>query len=604
MNEKCKYFNLRIINTIYIAVLSFLIIGLFFIFFIWTYPGGDDLFRAGAVREAGLIWNIAREYFEWSGRWLGVGLEYLIPNFVTITKVYPMVLLSWGLIYFLSMWLFCVMLFDNRLFSTHTILSSIVLYAVLLSNFPALNSGLYYMTGGTENMLGVSASVIFLYFLIRKNRIILPSHSKLNLLSGLILCLCALAIPGFHELFGIVFCMVLTTVFIASFLLKRPAPRIWFIIGLCALIGLFIVVLAPGNYARLGVVSTPTLSNRTLISIVQKTFSDLTTQVTQWIISPSIICTSLLFILLPGLRDIKPKWFRTSPTLWMILIPTTVFLILSFCFCFLISINGKIPGRTLNGIYMLFFFGWFLNLFVFTRKIALPNFLKKDIILTALITLLAFSLFYQENIVWGIKDINKAPIFLKQMIARENIIYSAIQNGIMNIELENEIIWPRYYRHVHIDENPYASKNGPLALYAGANTIRKKSDVPYLPEFDLETGCLKSKIVGWIFGKKHEIKFRFNGDSNKRRNIKLQVFALNRESKVSVTINGECIATHKFKEIKKWEEIISEEAFLSHGINTLIISPYHPFNSKSKGLSMVFAGFCSTEVPPSEQPAK
>jgi len=48
-----------------------------------------------------------------------------------------------------------------------------------------------------------------------------------------------------------------------------------------------------------------------------------------------------------------------------------------------------------------------LNLFVFTRKIALPNFLKKDIILTALITLLAFSLFCQENIVWGIKDINK-----------------------------------------------------------------------------------------------------------------------------------------------------------------------------------------------------
>ena len=470
----------RVFNIWFTLLLSLSIISLFFLYFIWTHPLADDLYYAAVVRDYGLFELLSHDYLNWSPRWLAGGLAYLIPYLADIVEVYHFVLFCWALIHAISFCLFAALLFDTPFVSRLSLFVGISLYGLFLANLPSLREGLYWLTGATENMLVLAVAVVFFYFLSNGKRLF---FGRGKFVWVPVLCLWVVVLPGFNEMFGLVFCFVLAVNSWVVVTLKRPDKGISLAVTLCALIGLVFVVAAPGNYARLKLETHGRVIGMNLIenavSMFWPAMHAMIVRLKGWVLSPSLLIASLIVVLCPDTADAQPRWYENQRALWRVIFPLTVLIGLFLCFWTMMSTIGGLPERTEDGIYTLFFLGWFSTLFVYTREMRVIHIFKKNLFISFLIGFLFLSLYYQPNIRWAIEDLTKVPAFNQEMLLRDETIRAAVRRGVMEIEVPELVNWPKIFpRHQDLQENPDDYRSFDFAIYFKAHKVKRKSDRP------------------------------------------------------------------------------------------------------------------------------
>jgi hypothetical protein len=231
---------------------------------------------------------------------------------------------------------------------------------------PAIGEGVFWLTGELSSVLPVFGTIILMGWLI--------SHSE-EPTRGIHYAAAAgtaVLLTGLHEMFALILCILLATGALATVSSGHKDRRLWFVAFAAALLGFAIVSLAPGNRARAAIyfagapyASWPQVLSdglRNILYYVIKT----------WFLDIKLLAATIFFVWHPVVRHLRPTWVyefglqaRRSVLLGWILTTTLPFVLPGL----MVSRIFYLPGRTLDGLYAVFLFGWFLTVFVFTRSI-------------------------------------------------------------------------------------------------------------------------------------------------------------------------------------------------------------------------------------------
>jgi hypothetical protein len=475
-----------------------------FILLRYACPSSDDLYRGGIIRVRPWYSEIAWNYSHWSGRWSGIGLSLVIQTWVDLFRWYPVLLM--GLIVFQALGLRAFW----RLLLGETAPRRIVLaliattMAVIWAGLPSPGETWYWMTGGLENQLGIFLSILLISGLVRSRWEEMNGWRARARIAAL--SLLALFITGLHELIAATLLLVLApgTAIAHKSRQSTPRRRAWQAVGLSAVIGSAIVVLAPGNstraadYAKLHSASELRLSH-TLAMI----WSHVSAEVPSWVLDVRLLSATLALVLSPFFARARAggvHWGGISPRL----VVTAVWL-LSIITIFVgpISVfHGWIPLRTVSLAYTLFVLGWVTAVFVSTRPRAEPG----DSTTTALeaigprfarsaaLAILGLSLLVTGNTRDGIKALRKGvPQTLNRMVHwRDHLIRRAARRGAAELDLPLRNLgstylakFPRLYPFSDISEDPSYMVNLHYATYYGLKVIRR---VPPGARLSVKTG--------------------------------------------------------------------------------------------------------------------
>ena len=272
---------------------------------------------------------------------------------------------------------------------------------------------------------------------------------------------------------------------------KRSHKFVSLAVTLCAILGLIFVVAAPGNYSRLEVETHGKVTDMNLlenaIGNLPLAMGLMMLRLKEWILSPSLLIASLMVVLCPSIAGIRPRWYENDRVVWSVLVPLTFLIGVFLCFWTMVSTIGGVPERTLNGIYGLFFLGWFATLFVNTRKMMAFRIFQKDLSITFLICFLYLSVYHQPNIGWALRDLTKAPVFYQEMLLREDAIRSAVSRGVTEIEVPEVTHWPEIFpRHMDLVEDPRDFRSFDWAIYFKAEKVKQKRGMPDIGTFARE----------------------------------------------------------------------------------------------------------------------
>ena len=211
----------------------------------FSIPALDDYWRAGSTASIGLMKSFQAEYLGWSGRFLSTSLEYSLNYLIYIRLSYPVfIILVWlsslTLIYFSIL-----ALFDVRRDSAA--IQACSLEAIRLCVITGSEQSLFWLTGELENFFNISLGIFLCATMLRLQ--VEDRRPSITIVAAL--AAASFFAVGFHELFGSMFVASLALV-IAAVCIKERRIRIWPMIVLgAAVVGIFVVVMAPGNAGRM-----------------------------------------------------------------------------------------------------------------------------------------------------------------------------------------------------------------------------------------------------------------------------------------------------------------------------------------------------------------
>ncbi len=416
-----------------------------------------------------------------------------------------------------------------------------MIYAVYLMNIPFLSESFYWMTGMIENLIGIFLSIIFFVHL---NRRMNATSSEHKIIRDVLILVLSFIIPGFHEMFGIVFYIILVGAISIYIIVKYKNVVFLMEIAFCSTLGILFVVLSPGNFSRLGAISNTSILDKISNTVFSNALSMMLENLKAWVFSPTLIIMTLIFILMASLPKQHGNISEKSTATWKIFFIGFYFLSIFFCFFFASATVGYIPKRTLSGIYTIFFIGWVGIVWMLLSRLRIFAALGQQLIISMLILMLFFSSFHQRNLVWAIEDLQKGWKYHRQMLDRYKTIDHFISNGIYDVLLEDEMTWPRLFpAHLEVRED---HNDMHWALYFRANSLSRKPGYKNIFEID-SSGFLTPRGVKFGFSKHVEFKIDFKGNIKERYMLKIEGKALRKDDqKIKVFLNGSAIGSHVF----------------------------------------------------------
>lgn len=440
--------------------------------FLFTWPIADDFVRAVEGRTHGIFGGVWIEYTTWSCRWAAGFIHFVIAAILPLTRFYGASLMAITLASLAMLSPFIAGVLGLRWRSQATVLVVAVFAALWWTESPSVNELFFFRAAEVEYQLGWAAAIALAYAACRLDLTAAPVG---------VMRLAALAdavffVSGLHELAASLEVGLFAVVAVAARLADgswRPAALVGFV---AALIGLAVVVVAPGNGAREAAVgAAPALP-----ALVGTAFAQIARSVALWVIDPKTLAAAGLLIALRARGLIAPRWTERliTPARWAL---TGLFaaVLIALYVVPAVALGGAVPARTLAGIHLAFLCGGLILVSVWAPQAVH--------VLTAwridggravrwLLVALAVTLPASRNIVAGIADLRgPAESFHAFMAARDSTLHRLQAAGTTSavLPVNAKADFPRsYVFHADIRGDDQFWINRWTARYYGLTAIR------------------------------------------------------------------------------------------------------------------------------------
>lgn len=439
------------------------------ILFWYAHPLADDFARAYKGRVQGVVPATIHEYFTWTGRWASTGLNYFLTSSFDLVRFYPLLLvinpaLLAGSVYMLLRAAEVGATSRQRLALTA---AALALYWV---GMPHPGETIYWLTGSTDNLAGLALSLLLLAGLLRcrarTKRISVAASAGLSLL--------AVLATGFHELFGLLLCIVLAGGTLKAWLARDPRRQMWTACLVAALVGFLVVSAAPGNAARRA--DFPLAAN--LGVTLRLTVKQGTSNIILWVLDIRLLTGTALLLMLAPRALIGRRQSCNSTARDVVIVALTWVTAVGAAFAAVSwAIGMNMPTRTLDGVYLIFLTGWFWVLVMLTRQYVE----RKGVLLVAtpLMCRVVVAIFVAAMLLTGntwkaLRDLRwAAPTYSEAMHDRWRSLDAAVTRGERDVVVEPLPARPQsYISFFELREDPEYWENWSVAHYFGLHTVR------------------------------------------------------------------------------------------------------------------------------------
>lgn len=443
--------------------------------FRYAHPLADDFARGYKGRVQGIVPSIVNEYFTWTGRWAACSLSYFLTASFDIVRFYPLLLTIIPLALAMAVYLL-VQASEIGVTRLQRAAVTAAILAIYWAGLPDPGDNFYWLTGSVDNVAGLVVSLLLLAGLIGF-RVRTP---LLSLLAGVGLSLLAVLATGFHEVFGLILCVVLAGGTLRAWLAGDSRRWLWTVCLAAAIIGFLIVYIAPGNGVRRA--EFPLAANFGVT--LQLTIKQGVSNVTPWVLDIRLLsATIVLLILAPRALIERHQSGRIKTRDIMIVVLTWATAIFSAFAAVSWAIGMKMAPRTLDGIYFIFLAGWFWVLIMVMRQFAERD--EPLIIASPLLRRIAVAMFVVAMLLTGntwkaLQDLRgAAPVYSAAMDTRYSSLAAAAARGEQDATVEPLPQHPEsFIKYFELREDPDYWENWSVAHYFGLNTVRMsgKSD--------------------------------------------------------------------------------------------------------------------------------
>ena len=340
----------------------------------FALPADDDYFRA--VRygfgHPGLSWwryVFQFCYVRWQGRWAACGLEAALLGAVDLTRRYPLVVAVVCGADAMAVVVVCRW-FTRAAPWRFTLSVAAVAVALLWAGMPSVAEGVYWVTGGVENVFCLAVGGAFLVAVAAAAG--RADVGPTSALTGAGLAVAAVAVCGFHELWGNAVWLATTA---GAVLTRRPGAARWGAVGpwawawAGATTGLAVVVLAPGNQHRITNEVLP--HSRQLGYALRLAGRLLGADLLHWARDPKLLAASAWVAVSPTLEAARRPWPSAARVGWRWVVPVTGAVAVGVgyalpCYAF----GARLPPRTVSGNWAVFVATWLLTVYAWSRPLA------------------------------------------------------------------------------------------------------------------------------------------------------------------------------------------------------------------------------------------
>lgn len=213
--------------------------------FWYAHPLADDFARAYKGRTQGVVPAMIHEYFTWTGRWAATGTNYFLTSSFDLVRFYPVLLAITPALLIVAV--YALLRADGiGAVRRQCLVLTAAAVAIYWAGMPHPGETIYWLTGGTDNLTGLALSLLLLAGLLRYR----ARTAHISVAIGIGLSLLAMLATGFHELFGLLLCIVLAGGTLKAWLARESRRWMWTSCFIAALIGFLVVYAAPGNAVR------------------------------------------------------------------------------------------------------------------------------------------------------------------------------------------------------------------------------------------------------------------------------------------------------------------------------------------------------------------
>ncbi|MDE2167027.1 MAG: hypothetical protein KGJ66_11915 [Alphaproteobacteria bacterium] len=438
----------------------------------FTWPIADDFVRAVEGRDYGILGGVWIEYTTWSCRWAAGLVHFLLAAAVPLTRFYGASLAAITLLSLLILSRFIAGTLELHWRSRATLVVVGVFAALWWSGSPSVNELFFWRAAEVEYQLGWSAAIALAFATCRLDFAAAPANR-----AGLVaLATTVFFVSGLHELAAALEVGLLAAIAIAARLACgrwRPASLVAFAV---AMVGLIVVIAAPGNGAREAAVgASPPLGRAAVAALLQ-----IARDIGIWLVDPKTLATTAVLIVLRARGDIAPSWPErlTVGARWAL---TGLFAatLVALYVVPAVALGDAVPARTLAGIHLAFLCGGLVVVSAWAphavRWIAARR-LDPDKTLRWALIALALTLPASRNVAAGIADLRgPAESFHSFMVARDATLRRLHAAGVAEatVPVIAKAAFPRsYVFHADIRGDAAFWINRWTAHYYGLAAIR------------------------------------------------------------------------------------------------------------------------------------
>jgi hypothetical protein len=342
-------------NLLRLTSLTALLLSVFPFFLLFAYTGlmADDYSFATNVLEQGFLQAQYNWYTNWTGRYTSSALISVAVS----SNSYGMILFLLQALLYLSLVYFLSPILSYKRFTSITLAG--VLLTVFLLTMPDVSEGIYWMSGSITYIFPGAITLFLLGVILRFSN----SSTSKRVLFFIVGMLLSFLIIGSNEV-----ALVFLLTFLGSllFLNYKTAYFKW-TLGLFLICIAFsaIVILAPGNFSRVGImVNQKPLIYHLVMSIVfgVSVFS-------KWVLYSPLFIISIIYLAIGPAPMQLEKWLPSLIKKQAWLFPLWIILALSLCtFPSFWAQNNPLPDRALNYLYLIFLPFWFIFLNLILEK--------------------------------------------------------------------------------------------------------------------------------------------------------------------------------------------------------------------------------------------
>lgn len=337
----------------------------------YAHPSADDFCMASGVKNEGLFPHLWQHYQEWSGRYSGNAFYGIYPLIFGMDEGYRFMPVLVILLLFTAFAFFLSKLFKTSINSYPVVFVSLCFVSVFLLGMVSTASSLFWMAGALTYQTANILLLIMLGLLIQLRDFQKLAKDYTGTLLGLGLVV-FLGI-GTNENSLLTFMAVLLLGFIIHLKSGWVILKPWLFLLVLGLFCFAVVYFSPGTTMR---ESTFPLRHNLTRAISGSLEMGLWT-LKIWLSSPVLLLASVLAPFAVGrLYHLSERTFTVSKSLLaaMIVLTFSIPVILQFPAWW--GMGGWPPPRTVDAIFFVFLFNWFLTIGAATIRYMPKHFMK------------------------------------------------------------------------------------------------------------------------------------------------------------------------------------------------------------------------------------